>query len=204
MSAQLGALGCWFSCTGVRPVWCGRSPPALRVGAGQPFARLALLHEHPPSCQPLGFGARASCGGGSPQPLPVGTAPTEAGSTLSCLTLRPPVSCPQQQLAGGHTLASEPLPPPSAAGSCPSPHSEAALLCTVGTPWWDGGGPGDTGPWHLWSSLPSESRRAVHCPTFTPELSRSCARHARSCPFVGDCDRLLRVDGGCCAVCVHP
>lgn len=66
MSAQLGALGCWFSCTGVRPVWYGRSPPALRVGAGQPFARLALLHEHPLSCQPLGFGARASCGGGAP------------------------------------------------------------------------------------------------------------------------------------------
>lgn len=192
MRSQLGASGCWFPCTGVRR---GRSPRALGAGVGPAWRSSCMRTLPAASIWGLGLEHRAGRG---PQPLPVGSAPTEAASTGGPRC--PPsssasVSWPQQQ-----PLAAAPWRPSPSRSRRPVPVPALGCCCPV-----RGGHSlvGGRAP-EPWASLLTLVTRAPRCPASPawlctaplPTRSRASVRSQLCAVFVGGCARSLRVASG--------
>lgn len=174
-----------FSHTGVRLVWCGRSPCALRARVRPALSPPVAPPARAPSQLPAsGNWSLSIVQGGTPslslrvlRPQRQGPrgplCPPSLCGLQSCVRSSSWLAATPWRLSPSHSRqpqARAPVPT-LRCGSC----VQRALLGgrvvapAVGVP----AGPGDTGLWRPWSLLPSESRLAVHRSTFTPELSRS-------------------------------
>lgn len=163
-------------------------------------ARLVLLlHEDPPSCQHLGFGARASCGKGPPA-SPCGFR-AHRGSVHGGHAALPPL---RPQSRGRSSSRWRPHPgvraPPAPGGRWPVPVPALGCCCPVR------GGHSSAGGWapEPWASLLTLVTRAPRCPASPawlctaplPTRSRAAVRSQLCAVFVGGCARSLRVASG--------